>query len=79
MPERFLGEQRPQPYTYLPFSAGPRICTGASFGLVEAILCLASLAQRFRVRIDPGARVEPHCRLTLRPKYGLPVVLERRD
>jgi len=78
LPERFLGGKKPEPYTYLPFSAGPRICPGASFGLTEAILCLATLAQRFKVRIAPGFRVEPYCRLTLRPKEGLKVVLEHR-
>ncbi len=78
LPERFLDGERPAPYTYLPFSAGPRICPGASFGLTEAILCLATLAQRFKVRIASGFHVEPYCRLTLRPKEGLKVVLERR-
>ncbi len=78
LPERFLGTQRPPPYTYIPFAAGPRVCPGMSFGLTEAILCLATLAQRFKVRVAEGHRVEPHCRLSLRPRGGLPVHLERR-
>jgi cytochrome P450 len=78
LPERFL-EKRPAPYTYIPFAAGPRICAGLSFGLSEASLCLATLAQRFRVRVEPSLAVEPLCRLTLRPKNGLPVTVERRS
>jgi len=76
-PERFLDE-RPLPYSYLPFSAGPRICPGLNFGLTEAILCLAVLANRTRVRLVPGTEVLPVCRLTLRPQNGMPVTAEAR-
>jgi cytochrome P450 len=78
LPERFLAQKRPEPYTYIPFATGPRVCPGQSFGLVEATLCLASIVQRFKVRIPEGYQVEPLCRLTLRPKGGLPVFIERR-
>lgn len=79
IPERFLGENRKVvPFSYLPFATGPRICTGASFGQSEAILCLAVLAQRFRLRLKGGHKVMPVCRLTLRPQGGLPMRLERR-
>jgi cytochrome P450 len=77
-PERFLGSARPVPYTYVPFAAGPRVCPGLQFGLTESILCLAILAQRFRLRVPEGHKVEPSCRLTLRPRGGLPVILHRR-
>jgi cytochrome P450 len=78
MPERFLNDVRPRPYSYVPFAIGPRICAGLAFGLTESILCLATLAQRFRVRVSTEAQVEPICRLTLRPKGGLPVRIEPR-
>ncbi|TCH96881.1 cytochrome P450 [Roseococcus sp. SYP-B2431] len=78
-PERFLPEAPPPAkYTYLPFSLGPRVCTGQHFGLYEAMLCLATLGQRFRLRGVPGQRAYPVCRLTLRPGDTLPMVLERR-
>jgi cytochrome P450 len=78
-PERFLpGAPPPVRYTYLPFSLGPRVCTGAQFGLYEAMICLATLAQRFRLRLAPGASVMPVARLTLRPAPRLPMLLERR-
>ena len=78
LPERFLHGARIDPYIYIPFSIGPRICPGMNFGLSEAILCLATLAQRFRVAVRPDYRVEPVCRLTLRPVGGLPVTVTPR-
>lgn len=78
-PERFLpGAPPPARYTYLPFSLGPRVCTGAQFGLSEAMIMLATLAQRVRLRPAPGLAVTPVSRLTLRPWPGLPMVLSRR-
>ena len=78
MPERFLGDQRPIPYSYIPFAIGPRICAGMNFGLTESILCLAILIQRYRVRVAEGFKVEPVCRLTLRPRGGMPVTITPR-
>lgn len=72
LPERFLSGARIDPFAYIPFAVGPRICPGMNFGLDEATLCLAVLAQRFEVQPREGYKVEPVCRLTLRPKGGLP-------
>lgn len=79
LPERFLpGQPRPDRYVYVPFSAGARVCLGLRFGLTEGILCLATLAQRFEARLQPGHRVAIECRLTLRPQRGLPMLLTPR-
>jgi len=80
IPERFLPEQASaiSKFAYVPFSVGPRICAGMSFGATEAILCLATLAQRFRLRLKPGHVVNPVCRLTLRPEGGVPMTIEKR-
>ena len=80
IPERFTPEwpRRHAKFSYLPFSVGPRICLGAAFGLTEAILCLATLAQEFAPRVPPQQRVAYECRLTLRPAQGLPMLIERR-
>jgi cytochrome P450 len=79
-PERFLPERtaaRPR-FTYLPFGAGPRICIGAAFAMEEGILILATIAQRYRLRLKPGHPIEPQGLITIRPRYGLPMILERR-
>ncbi|MGB0571062.1 MAG: cytochrome P450 [Alphaproteobacteria bacterium] len=80
IPERFLPESRENPpkFAYIPFSGGPRVCLGARFGLVEAVLILATLAKNFRLISAQDHHVEIECRLTLRPKGGLPMRLERR-
>jgi cytochrome P450 len=81
IPERFLPENAGfrVRHAYVPFSLGPRICAGAAFGLTEAILCLATLAQRVRLRLAPGAAAVPVCRLTLRPGDDLRMTLEARN
>jgi cytochrome P450 len=79
-PERFSPERaaaRPR-FAYIPFGAGPRICIGAAFALAEATLILATIAQRYRLRLKPGFPVEPQGLITLRPRYGLRMLLERR-
>ncbi len=72
-PDRFWPE-RPasiDKYAYLPFGAGSRLCIGERFAALEATLCLATIAQRWRLELVPGQRIEPEGLLTLRPKYGL--------
>lgn len=71
-PERFLGPP-PARYSYIPFSLGPRVCSGQQFGLAESVIGLASLAQHFHLALRPGAVVAPVCRLTLRPGEALPM------
>ncbi|WP_243634459.1 cytochrome P450 [Roseicella frigidaeris] len=79
LPDRFLpgGPERPR-HAYVPFSLGPRVCTGMGFGLAEAVIVLATLLPAFHLRLAPGARVFPVCRLTLRPGEALPMLLTPR-
>jgi cytochrome P450 len=80
-PDRFLPEpsaDRPK-FVYLPFGAGPRQCIGNHFALVEAHLVIASLAQRYRLHLVPGHKVEPWPLITLRPRFGMRMIVERRD
>jgi cytochrome P450 len=79
-PERFTPERsaaRPR-FVYLPFGIGPRICIGASFAMMESVLILATVAQRYRLSLSPGQIVEPVGLITLRPRHGLPMQLKRR-
>ncbi len=79
-PERFLPEQkkaRPR-HHYMPFGAGPRVCIGQHFALLEAQLCLATMVQR--ARIHPiVSTVTPEPLITLRPKGGLPTIVSPKQ
>jgi cytochrome P450 len=65
-------------FAYLPFGAGPRVCIGAAFAAMEASLLLATIAQRFRLTLDPMHRVVPLTSITLRPKSGIKMELHSR-
>ncbi|PJI40301.1 cytochrome P450 [Ferrovibrio sp.] len=79
-PENFAPERTAQRrrYTYLPFGAGPRICIGQGFAMIEAVLILATLAQKLRARLVPGTKVAPVAKITLRPSPGLPMTIQPR-
>jgi cytochrome P450 len=72
-----LAERLPR-FAYLPFGGGPRQCIGSSFALMEAILVLATIAQRFRLTLAPGEVVETWVAPTVRPKGDLRMVVEHR-
>jgi cytochrome P450 len=71
-PERVKDRHR---FAYFPFGGGPHLCIGETFAMTEATLVLATLAQRFRLDLAPGAHVEPAPLVTLRPRDGLPMRL----
>lgn len=78
-PERWLsdGTDRPR-FAYFPFGGGNRVCIGESFAWAEAILVLATLAQRWTLTLDPDHAVEPHPLITLRTRYGVRGTPSRR-
>lgn len=65
-------------FAYFPFGGGPRQCIGAGFASMEALLLLATIASRFRLRLVEGQAVVPIPSFTLRPKYGMRMILGRR-
>jgi cytochrome P450 len=72
-PERFTPEAVKQRhrFAYFPFSAGPRVCIGNSFSLVEGTLILATVCQRYRMRAVLPREVPADVQITYRPKGGL--------
>jgi cytochrome P450 len=78
-PGRWLTEDPARPkFAYFPFGGGARVCIGERFAWMEGTLLLAAIGQRWRLRLEPGHRVETHARITLRPKHGMRMIAEPR-
>ena len=79
-PDRWTAEFRktlPQ-FAYYPFGGGPRRCIGDGFAMMEAKLIMATIGQRWRMRHDQRHRPKMLPLISLRPKGGMPMFLERR-
>lgn len=79
-PGRWMSEQgagRPK-HAYFPFGAGPRVCIGNNFALLEMRLMLATAAQRFHLDLQPGFRPVLESVASLRPAGGMPMTLTPR-
>lgn len=72
-----LAERLPR-HAYLPFGGGPRICIGNTFAMMEAVLLLATIAQRFRLERVSDEPVKPHTTITLRPHGGVTLRVAQR-
>jgi cytochrome P450 len=79
-PERWTEDfiERLPRYAYFPFGGGPRACIGASFAMMEIVLCLAAIGQKFRLDLDPNHPVEIYPAMSLRPRDGIKVIPRRR-
>ena len=65
-------------FAYFPFGGGPRVCVGASFAMMEAMLLLAMIQQNFHLETVPGHPVELFASVTLRPKHGIRMIAKHR-
>jgi cytochrome P450 len=79
-PDRFTdpASKESQRAAYLPFSAGPRVCLGASFAMQEGMLILAYLTRHFRFEPVEGHTPRPIARLTLRSENGIRLRVHKR-
>jgi cytochrome P450 len=80
-PERWTEDfiERLPKYAYFPFGGGPRACIGASFAMMEIVLCLAAIGQKFRLELDPNHPVTIYPAMSLRPKDGIKVIVGKRN
>ncbi len=78
-PDRWLpaAEAKRHRSAFLPFGAGPRVCIGQHFAMMEGPIVLATLLSRLRFEIDPTRTVEPDDFATLRPRGGVPAIVRR--
>lgn len=79
-PDRWQGDfaKTIPPFAYIPFGGGPRRCIGNAFAMMEGVLLVAAIAQRFKLRLVPGHPVEPFPSITLRPRYGMKMTIHAR-
>ncbi|MCW3128178.1 MAG: cytochrome [Bacteroidetes bacterium] len=80
MPERFAQEKRNaiDRFVYMPFGGGPRFCIGNNFAMLEMQIIIITLYRKFTFKLKEGFKVEAEPLVTLRPKYGVQMVAERR-
>jgi cytochrome P450 len=79
-PDRFLPERakgRPR-YAYFPFGGGPRLCMGVDMAIMETLLIMAMVVQRFRLHLVPCHREEPECILDMIPRHGVRATVRRQ-
>ena len=65
-------------FAYFPFGGGARICIGEQFALMELVLLIATIGQRWKFTLVPGHPVVPQPLVTLRAKHGVKMTAERR-
>lgn len=80
-PERWLRpEIKSMPkFAYFPFGGGPRLCIGNTFAMMEAVLLLATVAQRARFELAPGFELKLRPAVTLKPANGIRVIVRKRQ
>jgi cytochrome P450 len=66
-------------FAYFPFGGGSRSCVGEPFAWMEGILLLATIGRKWSMRHLKNHKVEMHPRITLRPRYGMKMMLHQRS
>lgn len=70
---------KPTIFEYNPFSAGPRMCIGAGFAMLEIKIALAMLLQRYRLQYIPQVKVNRAGLIVLTPQHGMPMLVHKQD
>ena len=77
-PRRWL-DKKPGPFQFIPFSAGPRLCLGYQFVMLEMKLVVIRAMQRFKLNVLDNTHLDANVQLTLRPAAGLPMIVNNPD
>ena len=82
-PQRFNPRRwetiKPTIFEYNPFSAGPRMCIGDGFAMLEIKIALAMLLQRYRLQYIPQVKVNRAGLIVLTPQHGMPMLIHKQD
>jgi cytochrome P450 len=80
-PERFDPDKKDAiaDFSYLPFGGGARKCIAEHFAMMEMVLAVATIAQRYRLDLVPGRRIEPMPMISMRLGPSVPMMLHRRS
>ena len=79
-PARFssgISKAAKHPMAFLPFAHGPRNCIGQAFALMEAKLVLATILLKFSFIPSPSYKHAPELMVTIRPKFGAPIIVKK--
>ncbi len=79
-PDRWANDlaKRLPTYAYFPFGGGPRVCIGRAFAMMEIVLVVATIAQKFRLTLVPEHPIVFQLSITLSPKHGIKMLLNQR-
>jgi cytochrome P450 len=71
--DRFIkgSEKLREPFTYLPFGGGPRVCIGNHYAMLQILMILSDLVRRYDFQVVPGQTIEARPMVILRPKHGI--------
>ena len=80
IPERWTDEERRKRprMSYIPFGAGPRICVGETFSTYHMVVIMSAILQKFNLKLHPDQKIKLSSSITLKPKYGLRLILEKK-
>ena len=79
-PDRFIRQPdlKAKGAPYMPFGAGPRICVGMAFAIMEAVMALGTLVRDYDIQVPDDCYPRPLMTVTLRPEGGVPARMARR-
>jgi cytochrome P450 len=80
-PNRFAPRTgaKPTRYQFMPFGAGPRICIGAAFSMLEVTIMIATFVRAARFEVSPDFHPQPWGQVFLQPRNGMPMRVTLRD
>jgi len=80
IPERWSNEETKElpRFAYFPFGGGTRRCIGEPFAWMEGVILIATIASKWKMRLVPHQKIAPQALITIRPKNGMNMIMERR-